>query len=423
MIAGRLRLVDVRPGEREPTIAAALGFCALLAGYFVMRPVRDALALDGDPRTIPVLFTATFVSTLVLAPAWGALVARWPRRRVVPVAYLAFAAQLLGLWAVLAAGAGGAWIGRVFYVWTSVFNLFVVSAFWSVVTDAFTPEQGRRLFGVIAAGGTVGALIGPSLTSALVEDVGVDGMLLVSTALLGVATGCVRWLDAAAAARGPASAPDIDRGTGGSALAGLAHVARSPRLLGITSYVLCTSVAATFLYLQQAEIVKAGFATREARAAWFADVDLASNLVVLAVQTVITARLMGVAGVGVVLAVLPLAQAGGLVALALWPVVGAIAAVQIVGRTATHALTRPGRELLFTAVPREDRYKAKHVIDVLLYRFGDMATGWLYVGLLALGLGRPGLAAVFAPLGAAWLVCALLLGRAHARTAGATLKP
>ncbi len=415
-------MLVARPGERAAAAWATLGFGLLLAGYFVIRPVRDALALDGDPRTIPLLFTATFASTLVLAPLWGGLVARWPRRRIVPVAYHAFALQLVVLWAILDAGVGASWIGRVFYVWTSVFNLFVVSAFWSVATDVFTPGQGRRLFGVIAAGGTAGALLGPTLTTTLVHEVGVDGML-VSAALLEGAAACVVLLDraapaarAAVAAASRAPAEDPDRGTGGGALAGLAALARSPRLLAIAAYVLCTTVAATFLYLQQAEIVKAGFATRADRAAWFARIDLWANLVILAVQTLLTARLFAIAGVGVVLALLPLTQALGLGALATWPSLTALAAVQIVGRTATHALARPGRELLFTAVPREDKYKAKHVIDVLIYRFGDMTTGWLYLGLIALGLGAGGLALAFAPLGLAWLGCALLLGRAHTRT-------
>jgi AAA family ATP:ADP antiporter len=401
--------------ERIAALWAALLFFFVLGGYFILRPVREALAIDDDPRKIPWLFTGTFVTMLAVAPLWGGLVARWPRRRFVPVAYHAFVVQLLVLFALLHADLGGVWLGKVFFVWVSVYNLFIVSVFWSLAADVFTPEQGQRLFGPIAAGGTAGALIGPLVTTSLVERIGVDGMVLLSAGMLEAAVACAIALD-----RVGGQGEGADRPVGGNPFAGLARVARSSTLRTIGLYVVFVSVAATFLYLQQAEIARAGFATREARTAFFAWIDLGTNLFVLLVQGLLAARLLGWFGVGAVLAVLPLVQGAGLWALAAAPTVAVLVGVQVTGRTATHALSRPAREVLFTAVAREDKYKAKNVIDTLIFRFGDMGSAWLYVGLVAAGLGRPGLAAVALPIIAVWLFAAAWLGRAHRRTVGET---
>jgi AAA family ATP:ADP antiporter len=345
---------------------------------------------------------------LAVAPLWGGLVARWPRRRFVPIAYHAFVIQLVVLFLLLRGDVGGVWLGKVFFVWVSVYNLFIVSVFWSLCADVFTPEQARRLFGMIAAGGTAGAMAGPLVTASMVERIGVPGMLLVAAGMLEAAVLCALALDRTAGQERAAEEP-----VGGGAIAGLAQVARSKYLQTIGVYVIFVSAAATFLYIQQGEIARAGFETREARTAFFARVDLWTNVAVIGVQSLLAARLIGLVGVGAVLATLPLVQAGGLWALAVTPTVAVLVAVQVAGRTATHALTRPAREMLFTVVPREDKYKAKNVIDTLIFRFGDMGSAWLYVALMAVGLDRLGLAMVALPMIAVWLFVAGWLGRAH----------
>jgi ATP:ADP antiporter, AAA family len=407
-------MIDVRPGERAAALSAGALFFCVLASYFVLRPVRDALAIDQGVGDLPWLFTATCVTMLAVAPVWGVVVARWPRRRFVPIAYHAFVVQLIVLWAMIARDVAPGWIEPVFFVWVSVFNLFVVSVFWSLCADVFTSAQGRRLFGPIAAGGTCGALVGPTLTTTLVERIGVSGMLLVAAALLEVGVVCALALDRTGR-RFAVAAPAADRPVGGNPFAGLRDVAANPHLAKIAAYVLCTTVAATFLYFQQGELTHASFATREERTAFFADLDLWTNLGVLAVQTIVTGRLLGWVGVGAVLAVLPIAQGLGLVALAAAPTIAILVAVQVAGRTATHALTRPSRELLFTTVGREDKYKTKNVIDTLVYRAGDMATGWLYALLVWLGVSRAGLAVTALPLVVIWVALAIALGRAHRR--------
>lgn len=437
MIGARLRSAfDVKPAEVIAVAWAAVTFFAILAAYFVLRPIRDALVLDGDPAFIPWLWTATFVAMTAIAAPWGALVARWPRRQLVTWTYRAFAIQMLGFAALVDAGWRPHDVGKVFYVWVSVFNLFVVSVFWSVCADVARPDQGRRLFGPIAAGGTAGALAGPAVTRLLVEHVRPAALLLVAAVLLEIAVWCARALDRAArelgasrAATEPATEPaplpaaaaggapprPREPGVGGDALAGITRLVESPYLAGIATYALCASCLATFVYLRQAGIVKAELPDRATRTAFFAEVELWTGFATLAIQLLVTSVLLRWLGVGLVLAVLPLVQGGGVVALALVPTLAMATAVSAGGRAVTHALSRPGRELLFTAVSREDKYKAKNVIDTLVYRFGDFGSAWLHRGLVALGVALP---MVAVPLAAAWAALAVALGVGHRRRAG-----
>jgi AAA family ATP:ADP antiporter len=409
---------DVRPGEGAAVAWAGVAFFAILASYFVLRPVRDAFVLDGDPAFIPWLWTATFVAMTALAAPWGWLVAKLPRSKFVPIVYRVFAVQLVGFAALVHWNVAPLEVGRVFYVWLSVFNLFVVSVFWSLCADVARPEQGRRLFGPIAAGGTAGALVGPILTRTLVEHVGHAALLLISVALLEAAVWCAYGLDRAARAMPAADVPAKAAAApvGGTSMGGFVSVARSPYLAGIALYALCAATLATFVYLRQAGIVKVELPDRAARTRFFADVDLWTGIATLAIQMLLTARLMRWVGVGVVLAVLPFAQGIGAFVLDQWPTLTVAIAVSASGRAITHALSRPGRELLFTAVPREDKYKAKNVIDTLVYRFGDFGSAWLFHGLKLAGIA----AAAFAvPLTVAWAALALALGVGHRRRTAA----
>ena len=409
------RLVDVRPGEGAAVAWAAIAFFAILASYFVLRPVRDAFVLDGDPAFIPWLWTATFVAMTVIAGPWGALVARLPRSRFIPIVYRAFAVQLLAFAALVHWDVAPLAVGRVFYVWLSVFNLFVVSVFWSLCADVARPEQGRRLFGPIAAGGTAGALVGPILTRTLVEHVGLAVLMLVAVALLEAAVWCAFALDRAARrmpAAEPSAAATAAQPIGGTSWDGLDRISRSTYLSGIAVYALCAATLATYVYLRQAGIVKEALPDRATRTVFFADVDLWTGIATLAIQVLLTARLMRWIGVGAVLAILPFAQGIGAFVLDQWPTLTVAIAVSAGGRAITHALARPGRELLFTAVPREDKYKAKNVIDTLVYRFGDFGSAWLFRGLAYVGLAA---VVVAVPVAAAWAVLAIALGVGHRR--------
>lgn len=403
---------EMRPGEGRAVVWAALTFFAVLTSYFVLKPVRDALVLDGDADFIPWLFTATFASMVAIAGPWGALVARRPRGALVPVVYRAFAAQLLVFAVLFGVDVSPVHVGQVFYVWLSVMNLFVVSVFWSLCSDVTRPEQGRRLFGPIAAGGTAGALVGPTITR-LAHDVEPALLLVLAAVLLEAAVWTARGFlaNAPATIAAPADAPP-PKGLGGSPWTGLVRVARSRELAAIAGYALCAACLATFVYLRVGSIVRDALPDRPERTAFYAEVEIWTGLATLALQLTSTARLLRWLGAGVVLAILPLVQSTGVIVLALAPTLTVAIAVSATGRAATHALSRPSRELLFTALPRDDRYRAKNVIDTLVYRFGDVGSAWLHRGLVAIAVP---IAAVAVPLTAAWTALALVLGRGHRR--------
>ncbi|MBV8761988.1 MAG: MFS transporter [Deltaproteobacteria bacterium] len=402
--------------KSELAVAAwgAATFGALLASYSAFRPVRDALILDGDPDQLPWLFTATFIAVSVVSPLWGAAVAKSPRR-VVPIAFHVFAACALAFFAVIRANTAPVTVGRVFYVWSAVFNLFVVSVFWSLLADLLGPGVARKLYGPIAAGGTVGAFVGPLLTKELVGTIGVAGVLVMSAVLLELAViGTAQLRRVARDVETMEADPPVE----GGALDGLKHVARSPYLASIVGYVLCTACAATFVYLAQAKIVHSALPSREDRTDFFSTIDLWVSAVTFVVQLAIAGPLIRIVGPGLVLCVLPLIQGIGIAWLVHAPSLGALAVIAIAGRSATHGLTRPSRELLFTVIPRADKYRAKNVIDTMVYRLGDFGSSWLNKGLAAAGPAVLTLAAL--PLTLAWLALAAWLGVAFRRRAKET---
>jgi len=306
----------------------------------------------------------------------------------------------------------------VFYVWSAVWSLFVVSVFWSLLADLLGPGTARRLYGPIAAGGTVGTFVGPLLTRLLVGTIGVAGVLMMSALLLELAVIGVHGVRRAAAGLVREDADPLggepDAPAGGGAFTGIAHVAKSPYLSAIVGYVLCTACAATFMYLAQAKIVHDALGDRVARADYFASLDLWTAGATLVLQTLVAAPAIGRFGPGIVLAALPLAQAAGISVLAAAPSLTALAIVQVISRSATHGLTRPARELLFTVVSRDDKYRAKHAIDTIAYRLGDVAASWLQKGLVALA-GAGALVGAAIPLVAVWLGFAFVLGAGFRR--------
>lgn len=398
----------------------ALTFAALLASFTSFRPVRDALVLDGKPDAIPWLFLGTFVAGMIASPLWSQLLARRPKRRVVPIAFHVFGACLIVFSVLVRSSLDHVAVGRAFYIWSSVFNLFVVSVFWSLLADLIGPAKAKDLFGPIAAGGTIGGIAGPWLTTLLVEHVGVANILVVSAVWLEIAAIGVWQLRRHGEARAP---EPVDEATPSTALTGLARIARSsPYQLAIVGYVLCTATAATFLYLQQASFVHGAFAhlskdaARVARTEFFAGLDTWTNIATFAIQALIASRLLRWLGPGLVLCILPLAQAAAIVAVSGDASLAIFAVVMVSTRAATHGLTRPARELLFTVLDREDKYHAKNVIDLVAYRLGDVTSSWAHAGLLALG-GTTALVVASAPLTAGWIALAIALGVGFRRRA------
>ncbi len=343
--------------------------------------------------------------------AFSAMVARWPRQQVIPLVYRFFLLNLLGFFLVLKlGGVERVWVGRAFFVWVSVYNLFVVSIFWSFMADLFASEQGRRLFGFIAAGGTVGMLVGPLLVSLLARPLGATSLMLFTVVLLEVSAQCVRLLSRRALAVQPRAAI-AETPVGGGIFDGFRLLFSSPLLLGLGLQIFLYAATSTFLYNQQAHIVASVASGADARTAAFANIDFWVQALTLVLQTVVTGRLMARFGLGVVLAVAPLLTVLGFLWLAAVPAMLVLITFKSL-RGATHyAFERPAREVLFTSVDRETKYKSKSFIDTVVYRGSDSVSASLYSGLDKLGLGSSALALVAVPVAALWLAVSLWLSR------------
>lgn len=430
-LAGRWlrRAVDVREGETAALVWSSAYFFFVLSAYYVIRPIRDEMGVAAGVERLAWLFTGTLVGMLLLHPLYARLVARLPRRRFVPLTYRFFILNLVLFFLLFRAAdtAQGVWIGRVFYIWTSVFNLFVVSVFWSFMTDIYRPSQGRRLFGMVAVGGTVGAILGSSITAALVGLLGPVNLLLVSALLLeaaGRASGVLEGHEPRLAqapeeddadGRGAGPSPRRPEVIGGGVLEGIRRVLASPYLLGIAALLMLFTVASTFLYFQQAAVVASVFQDdRVGRTRLFAGVDLAVNVLTLVTQVFLTGRIFRWVGVGAGLAFLPLLSAVGFGILGAAPFLAVVVAFQVLRRAGNFAIQRPAREVLYTVLPRTDKYKAKNFNDTFVYRTGDQVGAWSYTFLAStLGIGLSGLAVVMVPLSAVWLALALWLGRRY----------
>jgi AAA family ATP:ADP antiporter len=409
------RLVQVEPHEVRALLWSFAYFFSLLCGYYIVRPMRDAMGIAGGVERLHWLFTGTFVAMLAAVPLFGWVTSRFPRRRFLPLVYYFFIANLLVFYALLAGERGGVHAARAFFIWTSVYNLFVVSVFWSFMADLYTNAQARRLFGFIAAGGTIGALVGPALATALARPLGNASLLLLSAGFMGVAVLCVHrliaWKDRQrAAAPGEARAAEA-RPLGGGVLAAVPLVLRSPYLLGIALFMLLFTTASTVLYFQQAEIVRDAFASTAERTAVFGAIDLAVNALTVGVQVLLTGRLVRALGVAGTLALVPALLGLGFLALAFAPVLAVIVAVQVLRRAGDYAVTRPARELLYVVLGREEKYKAKSFVDTVVYRGGDALSAWAYAGLRAMGASLGAIAWLAVPLAGFWAWLAYRLGR------------
>jgi len=423
------RIVAVEESEVAPMLWAALYFFLLLAAYFVIRPIRDEMGVAGGVRNLPWLFLGTLLGMLLIHPLFTALVSSVPRRLFIPLSYTFFAANLIAFWLIFQTISEGAgiWAGRVFFVWASVFNLFVVSIFWSLMADLFRPAQAKRLFGFVSIGGTVGAVAGSSITAFLAARVGPTNLLFISAAILGLAMFAANRLTSAISLSriddDPLRPPtaQIEQPIGGKIFDGIRMVFTSSYLLGIVGYMLLYTITATLLYFQQAEIVAATFSDRVARTVFFARIDLVVNSLTAITQIFLTGRIVRRIGVALALATLPLVCVLGFAALGVAPTLIAIAVFQILRRWSNYAIARPCREMLYTVVPRSAKYKAKNFIDTFVYRVGDQVGAWSYAGLGALGLGAAAISLVAVPLAAIWMVIGLWLGRRQSEMA-TTLK-
>ena len=407
------RLAQVRPGEASALGWAWLYIFSVLSSYYIMRPIRDQMGVAGGVNNLQWLFTGTLVGMLVLNIPYAYLVKTLPRTRFIATTYRFFAANILLFALVLhfADAAQTIWIGRAFFIWISIFNLFVVSIFWALIVDTFNSEQGKRLFGFIAAGATVGAITGSSITATLAHHVPTPLLLVGAIVLLEVAVFSVRHLSRLSEALNARPHEAAGKPIGGNVLAGITHPFKSAYLANVGLFILLFAITSTFLYFQQAGLVRDNFHERAAQTAFFAQIDLAVNVITLVVQLFFTGRIVGLLGVGLTLAVLPALTLLGFGALAALPAVSTLVVFQVLRRSSDYAIARPTREVLYTVASREDRYKAKSFIDTVVYRGGDQVGAWAYALIAMTGFGAPITAVVAIALAAAWLVNGWWLGR------------
>ena len=350
------------------------------------------------------------MATLASSPLFSSLVSRCSRRRFIPIAYHFFAVNLvlfLVLFRVLP-DAGRVHLARAFYVWSSVFNLFVVSVFWGFMADLFRSEQGKRLFGCISAGGTLGGVLGSLLTASSVQAVGAIQLLILVAALLELSLLAFRRLETAAAADAARGEERLDQ-TG--AWGGLTLVLRSRYLLLICLYMLLFTTTSTFAYLEQARIVQASSASAKVRTAIFARIDFLVNVLSLLVQAFLTGRIIGAIGLGPTQSILPSVSASRFAALMAMPTLGVLMGFQVLRRAADHAAAKPAREVLYTVVPREEKYKAKSFIDTFVYRAGDPIGAWFYKALTAARDPAQRVLLASVPVAMLWIVVCVVLGR------------
>lgn len=401
------RLLLLEPGEGLPLLLSAGMFFLLLQGYYLLRPLREAMGIAKGADKLPWLMTGTLLAMLLVNPLFTWMVSRWPRHRFVPWSYRLLALSLIGFGVAfrLLPGHGGARLGYAFYIWLSVLNLFIVSLYWGYMADLWNEAQGRRLFAVMAVGGTLGALVGSALTEALSSGrfgfrADATVMLFLAVAFLEAAVQCAAALGRRFELRG--SAPE--REPGPKVFEGLRLLARSPYLLLLCAYLLLYTITSTFLYLQQGEIVARSFAGGAARTAAFARIDFWVNALSLIGQLFLTGHLVKRLGLGVVLGILPLLTLGGFGALALWPTFPVLALVMVARRGLHYAVDRPAREMLYLPLGPDEKYKTKSFIDTFVYRTGDLLGVWAPGLLAAIGIlaavGGLGLSAGWA--GVAW---------------------
>ena len=433
------KAVNIRREEVGATLWSCGYFFCVLCSYYILRPLREEMGLAGGVRNLPWLYLCTLGAMLLLTPLFAALVARFSRRVFIPVTYGFFIANLLVFFAAfhVLPERGRIYLGRVFYVWISVFNLFVVSVFWSLMADGFSLEQGKRLFGLIAVGGTLGALVGAALTAGLVEHVGRINLILFSAGLLVVAIWCVeqtrRRFDASPLgarelggqgtpgsppAWEPERKPAREPARVGRALDGITQTLRSPYLLAVCAYLFLYPLTSTFVYFEQANIVDVAFGTdRAGKVQLFAQIDFWASGLTLVLQVLLTGRIISRFGVGLGLMLLPILTTAGFVTLGLAPVLGVLVVFQVLRRAGNYGITRPARETLFTVLPPLEKYQAKNFIDTFVYRSADAAGAWIFGTCTAAGIGLSGMAFVAAPLALAWGAVGAVLGVAQRRLA------
>lgn len=409
-----LRIVSKVEGhEIKAVVGSFLFVIVLMTAYYILRPVRDAMASDWTDAEVSWLWTLNFFISTAVVALYGVLVSRFQLRLLVPSIYAIFALTFLSFFALVSTMADRTLVDKSFYVWVSVFSLFHISVFWSFMSDLFSKEQAGRLFGIIAAGASVGGLVGPSIPSFFSASLGTDNLMLLASAMLLVPIPIIFYLQSLKSSdlHNESLAPQTPQiKIGGNPFAGFKLFFSNPYLLAIGLFILLYTGISSFVYFELKNLLSD--LSRAERTAVWAQMDLAVNVLSIAVGLFATGRIVGKFGMPVTIALIPVLICAGLIIVAVSPFLGAVVALQVTRRAGNYAVTRPAREVLFTRVDREARFKAKPVIDIVAYRGGDMLMAWFFTGLTqGLGLGLAAVAAVGAGIAALWSIVGIYLGR------------
>jgi AAA family ATP:ADP antiporter len=413
--------------EKDEYLAVAWSFAyffCVLSSYYVLRPVRESMAVGSGPNTIPLLFMGTFVTMMIATPIFGWVASRYPRRKFLPWVYLFFISNILIFWAVFTIAIDDqtdhVWLGRIFFVWLSVFNLYVVSVFWSFMADIYTREQGRRLFGFITAGGSVGALAGGVATSSLVVLLGFEELFGIAAALLLFAVLCIirlrRWVEQQHVDDIAATAAS-NKPIGGNPFSGITHVFSSRYFSGIATSSIIASLLGTALYMLLAQLVADEIPDADEQVRFFSNINNVTNVIAILGQAFGVRSVVKRFGIGVSMFLLPVVSIVTFVLVAIQPTLMIIALVTVIRRGLGFGFTKPTTDMLYSVVTPEDKYKTKNFIDTAVYRSGDLLGSWSITGLTVMGLGASLVSLTMLPFAALWGVVALWLGRDYRRRA------
>ena len=404
------KIVDVRADEVRASLLAFVFNFVVLGGYYVLRPIREEIGASSGVENLPWMYTATLIGMLIANALFAAIVTRMSRRRFLPIAYR-FAIANLFIFFLLMRTVPANWqwlLARSFFVWVSVFNLFATTLFWAFMTDIFTAEQGKRLFGFIAVGGSLGAILGPLVPTFLVDRFSTGVFCLMSAAMFEIAARCVRFFPTEFREQHQTAA--AEKPIGGNIWDSVTHVCRSPYLFALALFIFIYTLTNTWANFQQVELTQA-LTSKAARTAYFGKLDFSVNTLTVLIQVCLTSRLLKWFGVGFTLVLMPALSGLGFLAIGYAPILAVLAVFQVVRRATGFALLRPAREILFTVLKREDKYKAKSFIDTFGYRAGDQVGAWSYKGLHDLGVSMSTISFIAVPMIGAWCALSLWLGR------------
>ena len=403
----------VKEKEVKAVIFSFLFVVVLMSAYYILRPVRDAMASDWTDAEVSWLWTLNFFISTAIVALYGVMVSKFRFRLLVPTMYGIFAISFIIFYALGSVFEDRTVIDKSFYVWVSVFSLFHISVFWTFMSELFSKEQSGRLFGIIAVGASVGGLIGPSITAFFSVSLGIDNLMLIASMMLFIPIPIIFYLQSLKAKELNNEALDIpisNQSIGGNPLAGFKMFFSNPYLLSIGLFIFLYTGISSFVYFELKNLLS-DFSRPERSVIW-AQMDLAVNILAISTGLFATSRIVTKFGMPATIAMVPIMICIGLLVLAISPLLGVVVVLQVIRRAGNYAVTRPAREMLFTLVNQETRFKAKPVIDIVAYRGGDMLTAWLFTGLTqGLGLGLAAVAAVGAGIASLWALVGIYLGK------------